>query len=99
MFAAVLLGWLLFMDGHFRQLRPLPGAEEAVLDDYAKEWLRFYLGYWIFAMVLLMVIIALAGVDFLATARYGLAHKKKLLRDQQTVLAMEVARLRLKRQE
>ena len=44
-----------------------------------------------------MVIIGLAAADLLATARYGLARKRKLVSDQKAVLALEAARLRTRR--
>ena len=103
LFAAVLAGWLFLLEADFERLGPAAAAARAAEDEETanslKESLWFYTGYLIFAVVLLMIIVALAAVDFLATARYGLKHKRKLLSDHQALLALEAARLRQRGRE
>ena len=97
LFAAVLVGWF-FMEGGFLELKAVDGQVLAE-DEAAKDSLWFYTGYWIFAMVLLMVIMGLAAADLMATARYGLKKKRKLQDDHHALLALEAAKLRQKRQD
>ena len=100
LFAIVLAGWFV-MEADFRELGPQ--FKNAAEDDEAKQSLQtslwFYTSYMIFALVLLMIIIGLAAADLLATARYGLKHKRKLLNDHHALLALEAARLRQKHEQ
>jgi choline-glycine betaine transporter len=93
-FAAMLVGHFFLED--INTLRP---AEGEPLAEEAKDSLRFITWYWIVMLCVLMAILALASFDFLATARYGLRRVRELEHDRRTVLEMEAAKLRRRRQE
>jgi hypothetical protein len=51
------------------------------------------------AILLLLAILMLASWDFLATARYGFARQKQLELERRSMMEMEAAKLRRRRQE
>jgi uncharacterized membrane protein YjgN (DUF898 family) len=100
-FAGFLVGWF-FLEEDFRQLRPaLEKAAEAgpLENDPSKDSLRFYTAYWIGALLVLLGIMLLAGMDLIATLRFGFRHQRQLLSEHRTVLESEAAQLRYRRQE
>jgi hypothetical protein len=93
--AGFLLGWF-FIEQDWPNLAP---AEGEPLSDEAKDQVRFFVFYWIAALLVLLVILFLASWDFLATARYGFARQKQLEQERRAMLEMEAAKLRRRRQE
>lgn len=92
-FAAFLVGWL-FLEPEVR------GLELDPEDNHAwKESLRTLTSYWISALLVLLGIVALAGADLFATARFGLRQRRAMQNAHRDILAMEVARLRQQREE
>ena len=93
--AALLIGGL-FLDDRARALAPPEGEP---LSQEAKDELRFLIYYWISALLVLMAALFLASWDFLATARYGFSRHKQLEHERRTMLEIEAANLRRRRQE
>ncbi|HWY85354.1 MAG TPA: hypothetical protein VNX28_01450 [Gemmataceae bacterium] len=92
LFAGLLVGWF-FIEPNVRDLKAAdirePGDTPPVVELVAY--------YWITALLLLFGILALAGMDFFATARYGLRQKKLLEVEHRTALEIDAARLRRER--
>ncbi|HVI52708.1 MAG TPA: hypothetical protein VM661_15975, partial [Candidatus Sulfotelmatobacter sp.] len=61
------------------------------------DFARFFATYWIAVLFVLFVLIALAGVDFWAIARYGARHRRQLKADHRAMLLADVARFRRQR--
>jgi hypothetical protein len=93
--AGMIAGWF-FLDHDVAALRP---AEGQPLSDEAKASIRFIATYWIAALGLVLVILCLASFDFMATARFGMRRMPQLENDRRTILEMEAAKLRRRRQE
>ena len=92
LFAGFLVGWY-FIERNLPDLKLVAEQEP----DKTQPVLELVAYYWIAALLVLFGIFALAGMDFFATARYGM-HQKKLLDDERrAVLEMEAARLRQQR--
>jgi hypothetical protein len=89
LFAGLLVGWF-FIEPNVRDLKLTidhePGTTPPLVELVAY--------YWITALLLLFGILALAGMDFFATARFGLHQKKLLEVERRTALEIEVTRLR-----
>ena len=91
-FAGFLVGWY-FIETNFLDLKSV--AEEEPGKTHPLVELVAY--YWIAALLVLFGILALAGMDFIATARYGLHQKKLLEVERRTALEIEAMRLRKQR--
>ncbi|MCI0640899.1 MAG: hypothetical protein L0Y70_17640 [Gemmataceae bacterium] len=87
--AGLLVGWFFIAQN-------LPGPEAD--EDRRKPILEMVTFYWILALLVLFGILALAGFDFMATARYGLRQRRLLEMEHRAALEMETARLRKKRE-
>jgi len=92
LFAGFLIGWYLIESNvsewtHAAEREP----------GQTPPFVQFVAYYWITALLVLFGIIALAGIDFFATARYGMHQKKLLEIEQRTLLEIEAARLREQR--
>jgi hypothetical protein len=93
-FAGMLIGWV-FLEKEMRGTPPVePGA---VPTEEQKEVLRVSLSYWIAAVLVLMVLLALAATDFWATARFGLSQHRKLQADHRAMLEEQANRRRQER--
>ncbi len=93
-FAALLLGGFFLFPPE-----PMVGGVQVAPDDQTKDEIRMFTAYWIFVLLVLLAILALAVVDFWATARFGFRHQKQLEQDRRAMLAEEAARIRQRRQE
>jgi hypothetical protein len=62
-----------------------------------RDFLRLYGAYWIVCLVVLMTIVALAGVDLWATRQHGLRERRKLLDDHRILLRRQLLRYRRER--
>lgn len=89
--ASMMFGTLfLDFDPVRKPLADLPVEEQ----EAAKQSVRF-LGVYVMSMLLLLlVVVALAVIDFWATARYGMLQQKRLLQEHQEMLAAELAEYR-----
>jgi hypothetical protein len=68
--------------------------EQPELDPAQKEFVRFYGGYWIVLLLVLLGIIAVAGYEFFAIRRYSLRHMRQIQADRRAMIAAEAGRLR-----
>lgn len=89
-FAAMLVGWLI-MQPTLDSLRPAEPVAD--MPESTKAWLRFFVGYVIAALLVFGLILLVAVLDFLATARYGARHRRLLEDDRRAALQEEVERL------
>jgi hypothetical protein len=87
--AGFLIAWL-FVEPHFQ-----PDIDAASEDR--KELVQGLAMYWIAPLVVLMVLLVLATMDFWATARFGLNQHRKLLADRRTMLEEQIAKRRQER--
>ncbi len=92
LFAGFLVGWY-FIEPRLEHLRPL-GNEDPRDKPPVVELVAYY---WIAALLVLFGIIAVAGLDFFATARYALKQKKLLKTERRVALEIEAARMRKRR--
>lgn len=93
--AGMVVGWF-FLDHDVTGLRPTEGQP---LTEEAKDVIRFVATYWIVALGLVLIILLLASFDFMATARFGMRRMRQLENDRRSILEMEAAKLRRRRQE
>lgn len=94
-FAGLLIGWI-FLDQRYRNIQaqvPQGAAAlpEGQLTEEQKDFVRLFSVYWIVALLILLVLVALAAVDFWAIARYGLSQRRRLQEDHRALLAEQVA--------
>jgi hypothetical protein len=92
LFAGFLVGWY-FIEAN------LPNLKDAIDQDPDKrqplvELLTFY---WIIALFMLFAILFIAGLDFIATARYATQQKRILDDERSAAVEIEAARLRKQR--
>jgi hypothetical protein len=59
--------------------------------------MKFYGGYWIAILLLVLGLVGIAFVDLLAIRRYGQRHFRKLQEDRRAMIERQVARLRQER--
>jgi flagellar biosynthesis protein FlhB len=89
LFAGFLVGWY-FIEAN------LPNLKDALDQDPEKRQplVELLTYYWIIALSVLFAILVLAGLDFLATARYA-RHQKRILDDERSAaVEIEASRLR-----
>jgi hypothetical protein len=94
-FAGFLIGGL-FLDERRLELEPPPGST-AEPSDEQREFGRLFFVYWAVAFVDLMVVLALASLDFWATMRHGLSQHRQLQADHRALLEEIAARRRHQR--
>ena len=58
---------------------------------------RWFAGYWIVFLLVLMAVVFMAGLDVWATRRYGIRQHRKLMADRRAMIEREVARYRQER--
>ena len=98
-FAVMLFGWFLVVD-KVDALRPtmqenVVEGPEVPAADPNQLLVQMVVFYWMAALFVLFIILALAAVDFMATTRYGMRQRRRLEADTQSILALEAARLRM----
>jgi MFS family permease len=89
-----LIGWY-FIESKIPELKLAPEREPGATPHI----IHLVAYYWITVLLVLFGIIALAGIDFFATARYGMHQKKLLEIERRTILEIETARLRERRND
>jgi hypothetical protein len=100
-FAALLVGSP-FLDHAYptvrEEVRQLKATNpEAPLTPEQEYYVRLFSVYWIVALLVLLLLLSLAALDFWATARFGLRQHRQLQADQHALLRQEVARHRRER--
>jgi hypothetical protein len=88
--AGMLVGWF-FLWSNLEVLRPAEPMAE--LPEEAKESLQLLTYYVIVALLVFGLVLLLAVLDLLATARYGARHRRLLENDRRAALQEEVERL------
>jgi hypothetical protein len=88
LFAALLAGGL-FLWNEYHALE-----EQAQQTEEQKDFFRFLITYYAGALLILMLLLALAAIDFWATARFGLRQHRQLQADHRALLQQDVARRR-----
>ena len=71
--------------------------EHPELDASQRDFLRFYGGYWIAVLLLLLTIIALAGYEFFVIRRYSVRQLRRIQDERRAMIARETARIRRER--
>jgi hypothetical protein len=99
--AGLLVGWL-FLEAEHRELPKEMRAAQAVdpaavPTEEQKDFARLFWIYLVAALSVLTVLLALATMDFWATARYGLRQHRKLQADHKALLQEQAARWRQQR--
>jgi uncharacterized membrane protein YjgN (DUF898 family) len=93
LFAGFLIGWY-FIDPKLRDLSAAAAEQEPGKTHPLVELVAYY---WILALLVLFGILVLAGMDFFATARFGMHQRKILEIERRAALEIEAARLRKER--
>jgi hypothetical protein len=99
--AGLLIGWL-FLESEHRELEKQFHAAQAV-DPAARpsqEHEDFFRLFWVYlsaALMVLLLLLVLATMDFWATARYGLNQHRKLQADRRAMLQDQMTRRRQER--
>lgn len=98
----MLAGDLIFLEVPAQQLADQRAAMEREADPTPfspaqRTFARFYAGFFVLFLLVLMAVVFLAALDFWATRRYGLRQHRKLIADRRDMLEREVARLRQER--
>jgi hypothetical protein len=99
--AGLLIGWL-FLESEHRELQKQMLAAQAA-DPAAppsqeqKDFVRLFWVYLSSALLVLLLLLVLATMDFWATARYGLSQHRKLQADRRAMLQDQMARRRQER--
>lgn len=97
--AGMLLGTI-FFEAELRELsRQMEALRERAVEPAGElnDTARWFLVYWILALLLLFAIIMFAAVDVWAILRYGLRHHRQLRAEHRAGLERDVARLRQER--
>jgi uncharacterized membrane protein len=74
-------------------------GEEPVLSPEDRQFRDFYATVWIGALLLLLVLITLAGVDFVAIRRYGKRHYQLIQTQRRAMIQDELKRYRREQSE
>lgn len=96
--AGFLVGWV-FIAPNMMEAVPAAGADPNREAGKLPEGMRGLIYYWIIALVVLFVILALAALDLFATARYGLRNQKHLVDERRSLIEGEIERLKRIRRE
>jgi flagellar biosynthesis/type III secretory pathway M-ring protein FliF/YscJ len=76
---------------------PAPDGEPVEPTPEQRNFFRLYGVYWIILLVVLLAVVALAGIDLWETRRRGLRERRKLLDDQRVMLQRQMTRWRRER--
>jgi phosphatidylglycerophosphate synthase len=100
-FAGMLIGWI-FVEPGQRQVREEVRAAQALdpntrLTEEQKDTVRIMTAYWVGALLVLLVLLMIAALDFWSTVRYGLGQHRKLQAAQRDMLQQHAAHRRQER--
>jgi hypothetical protein len=73
------------------------GDEPPELAPEQERFLHLWSGFWIVALLVLLGIIVLAGLDLRAIRRYGQRHLRQIQADRRAMIEHEIARVRSQR--
>ena len=78
------------------KIRQAEGAAGKMSDE-DRRFTRIYGGYWITCLLLLGTILAMAGIDLMATRRYALMKLRQIQTDRRAMLQRQLERYRQER--
>jgi hypothetical protein len=98
LFAALLVGSI-FLDlqrpAILKEVREARDKDpDARLTEEQDRFVRLFSMYWITALLVVLLLLALAALDFWATARFGLRQHRQLQADHRSLLQQDMARHR-----
>lgn len=85
-----------FLEPTIRELKPV---DDRRMTEAERQRLHFFAMYWGLAVALLFSLLAFAGFDVIATAKYGMRQRRLLEESHRQELEAEAARLRQRRAE
>jgi hypothetical protein len=96
---------LLFLEGPAQQLadqrdarpRPVEPKPDEPRSPEEINFLRIWGGNWVVFLLILLVVLALAGVDLMATRRYALNQRRQLRADQRAMIERQIDQMRAER--
>jgi hypothetical protein len=83
-------------EGPFLAASALNGHEMPLTPD-EDLFARFFAGFWVFFLLVLLAVVVLAALDLWATRRYAVRERQKIRDERRAVVAEELARLRRER--
>jgi uncharacterized membrane protein len=101
---ACVLSGAFFLEGRAQELADrrqaaLDRGEEGTLNPEDRQFSDFYATVWIGALLLLLALILLAGVDYFAIRRYGKRHYQIIQDERRAMIQDELRRYRRERSE
>jgi sterol desaturase/sphingolipid hydroxylase (fatty acid hydroxylase superfamily) len=98
----MLAGALLYLETPAQQLAEEQAAKQqqgdtTPLAPEQRKFARLYAWFWIFFLLILMVVVFLAALDYWATRCYGIRQHRKIIDDRRAMIEREVSRLRQER--
>lgn len=72
-------------------------SDSPPFNEEQRSFARVYGWFFVLFLLVLMIVVFLAGLDYWATRRYGLRQHRKLLDDRRAMIEREVSRLRQER--
>jgi uncharacterized membrane protein len=101
--AGVLVG-AFFIEGRAQELADknqalLDRGEKPTLNPEDRQFGEFYATVWIIVLLILLVLITLAGMDYLAIRRYGRRHYQVIRDERRAMIQEELRRYRREQSE
>jgi uncharacterized membrane protein YhaH (DUF805 family) len=98
----MLAGALIYLENPAQQLADEQTAKEqqgdkTPLAPEQKHFAQLYGYFWILFLLILMLVVFLAAIDYLATRRFALRQHRKIIDDRRAMIEREIARLRRER--
>ena len=93
---------LIYLEAPAQQLADERAAKQqqddsTPLNPEQRGFARFYLGFWIVFLLILMAVVFLSAWDYWATRRYALRQHRKISDDRRAMIEREIARVRQQR--
>jgi ABC-type Fe3+ transport system permease subunit len=100
----LLAGYLVFLETPAQELAEQRAAaraagNEAPLTPAEDLFARFFVGFWIVFLLVLLAVVVLAALDLFATRRYAVRERQKIRDERRAMVAEELERLRRERDE
>lgn len=102
-----LLGGMLFVDLMFlevpaqqladQQDEVQPNDNPPPLNEEQRSFAHIYGWFFVFFLVVLMIVVFMAALDYWATRRFALGQHRKIIDDRRAMIEREIARLRRER--
>lgn len=72
-------------------------SDSSPFNEEQRSFARVYGWFFVLFLLVLMIVVFLAGLDYWSTRQYGLRQRRKLLDDRRAMIEREVSRLRQER--